>query len=418
MAKEQFKRDKEHINVGTMGHVDHGKTTLSAAITGLSADRGFSEKKSYEQIDNAPEEKERGITINSSVVEFETEKLHGALIDCPGHKDYVKNTITGMVQTDFLILVVAITDGLKEQSKEHLLLARQIGMDPERLVVFLNKKDAVDEDERDFLIEMVQEEINALVDKLFGVDASKKIKYLSGSALAALNALGKNESARTDEEKVAIADIKELQDTLDAMPLPPRATDKPFLLSVEGVFSIPGRGTVVTGKIDQGTLRVGNEVELITAKGTKKTTVTGIEMFRKSMDEAKAGDNAGLLLRGIDKDQVGSGDIICHPGSITTAKKFKAEVYILTKEEGGRHTHFTEKYCPQFYMRTTNITGSIIPKSIKDSDAKVLEMVMPGDNVELGIELINKTALNKGLKFAMREGGRTIGAGVITEVLK
>ncbi len=417
MAKKQFQGNKEHINVGTMGHVDHGKTTLSAAITNLSADLGFSEKKSYEQIDNAPEEKERGITINSSVVEFETEKLHCALIDCPGHKDYVKNTITGMVQTDFLILVVAITDGLKEQSKEHLLLARQIGMEPERLIIFLNKKDAVDEEERDFLIEMVQEEVNTLVNKLFGKESAQKIKYLSGSALAALNALGKEPASRTPEELAAIADIKAIQDTLDAMPHPPRAVSKPFLVSVEGVFSIPGRGTVVTGKVDQGTLRTGDEVDLITAKGTKKTTVTGIEMFRKSMDEAKTGHNAGFLLRGIDKDEVQSGDIICQPGSISTAKKFKAQVYILTKEEGGRHTHFTEKYCPQFYMRTTNITGSIIPKSIKDASGKPLEMVMPGDNVEFGIELISKTALNKDLKFAMREGGRTIGAGVITEVV-
>ncbi|MEM9737592.1 MAG: elongation factor Tu [Bacteroidota bacterium] len=411
MAKEKYIRNLEHVNIGTMGHVDHGKTTLSAAITAVSATQGYSEKKSYDQIDNAPEEKQRGITINSSVVEFSTRNRHYALIDCPGHADYIKNAITGMNQTDYLILVVAATDGVMAQTKEHLLLSKQIGMTPDKLLVFLNKVDALDGDENDKeeLRTLVEEEVREDINRVFGDGADEKVTIISGSALAALDEGNANHAG-------AVEKIKQLHDALDSLPLPTRDTEKPFLMSIEDVFSISGRGTVATGRIDQGVIKVGEEVEVVSArKGKFKTTVTGIEMFRKELEDGKAGENVGMLLRGVGKTDIQRGDVICKPNTITPSKKFRAEVYVLKKEEGGRHTSFGIKYRPQFYVRTADITGDI--KSIKDSEGADREIVMPGDNVMMDIELLNKIAINKGLKFSMREGGRTVGAGIVTEVL-
>ena len=394
MAKETFQRDKTHVNIGTIGHVDHGKTTLTAAITTVLAKKGLSELKSFDQIDNAPEEKERGITINTAHVEYQTEKRHYAHVDCPGHADYVKNMVTGAAQMDGAIIVVAATDGPMPQTREHVLLARQVNVP--RLVVFLNKCDMVDDEE---MLELVEMEMRELLDQYeFDGDNTPIIR---GSALGALNGVAKW------EEK-----IMELMDACDTwIQDPPRDLDKPFLMPVEDVFSITGRGTVATGRIETGRIQVGDEVELLGLGEDKKSVVTGVEMFRKILDEGQAGDNVGLLLRGIDKAEIKRGMVLCHPGQIKPFKKFKASIYVLKKEEGGRHTPFGNKYRPQFYLRTMDCTGEItLPEGV--------EMVMPGDNVEITVELIYAVALNAGLRFAIREGGRTVGSGQITEVFE
>ena len=394
MAKENFVRDKVHVNIGTIGHVDHGKTTLTAAITTVLAKKGLSELKSFDQIDNAPEEKERGITINTAHVEYQTEKRHYAHVDCPGHADYVKNMVTGAAQMDGAIIVVAATDGPMPQTREHVLLARQVNVP--RLVVFLNKCDMVDDEE---MLELVEMEMRELLDQYdFDGDNTPIIR---GSALGALNGVPQW------EEK-----IMELMDACDTwIQDPPRDLDKPFLMPVEDVFSITGRGTVATGRIETGRVKVGDEVELLGLGEDKKSVVTGVEMFRKILDEGQAGDNVGLLLRGVDKTEVKRGMVLCHPGQVKPFKKFKASIYVLKKEEGGRHTPFGNKYRPQFYLRTMDCTGEIhLPDGI--------EMVMPGDNVEITVELIYAVALNVGLRFAIREGGRTVGSGQITEVFE
>ena len=393
MAKEKFERTKPHVNIGTIGHVDHGKTTLTAAITSVLAKRGLSEVKSFDQIDNAPEEKERGITINTSHVEYETAKRHYAHVDCPGHADYVKNMVTGAAQMDGAILVVAATDGPMPQTREHVLLARQVNVP--RMVVFLNKCDMVEDEE---MLELVEMEVREILDQYEFEDDTPIIR---GSALGALNGVAKW------EEKVM-----ELMNAVDEwIQEPPRDLDKPFLMPVEDVFSITGRGTVATGRIETGRVKVGDEVELLGLGEDKKSVVTGVEMFRKILDEGEAGDNVGLLLRGIDKNEIKRGMVLCHPGQIKPFKKFKASIYVLKKEEGGRHTPFGNKYRPQFYLRTMDCTGEIsLPEGV--------EMVMPGDNVEITVELIYAVALNKGLRFAIREGGRTVGSGQITEVFE
>ena len=394
MAKEQFQRTKPHVNIGTIGHVDHGKTTLTAAITTVLAKKGLSELKSFDQIDNAPEEKERGITINTSHVEYETEKRHYAHVDCPGHADYVKNMITGAAQMDGAIIVVAATDGPMPQTREHILLARQVNVP--RLVVFLNKCDMVDDEE---MLELVEMEMRELL-SAYEYDGDNT-PIIRGSALGALN------GEPQWEEKVM-----ELMNAVDEwIPLPPRDIDKPFLMPVEDVFSITGRGTVATGRIETGVIKVGDEVQIIgLGADGKKSVVTGVEMFRKLLDQGEAGDNVGLLLRGIDKNEIKRGMVICHPGQITPHSKFKAQVYILKKEEGGRHTPFHNKYRPQFYIRTLDVTGEItLPEGT--------EMVMPGDHVTITVELIYPVAINVGLRFAIREGGRTVGSGQITEIL-
>ena len=392
MAKEKFERTKPHVNIGTIGHVDHGKTTLTAAITKVLAERGFTkadEIKSFDQIDNAPEEKERGITINTSHVEYETANRHYAHVDCPGHADYVKNMVTGAAQMDGAIIVVAATDGPMPQTREHILLARQVNVP--RLVVFL----MVDDEEMLELVEMEMRELLSFYD--FDGDNTPIIR---GSALGALNGV------KEWEDKII-----ELMDAVDNwIPLPPRDVDKPFLMPVEDVFSITGRGTVATGRIEAGVIKVGDEVEILGLGEDKKSVVTGVEMFRKLLDQGEAGDNVGLLLRGIDKNEIKRGMILCHPGQVKAHSKFKAEVYILKKEEGGRHTPFHNKYRPQFYLRTMDCTGEItLPEGT--------DMVMPGDNVTINVELIYPVALNVGLRFAIREGGRTVGAGQITELL-
>ena len=396
MAKETFQRTKAHVNIGTIGHVNHGKTTLTAAITKVLAERvsGNADKvKSFDQIDNAPEEKERGITINTSHVEYQTANRHYAHVDCPGHADYVKNMVTGAAQMDGAIIVVAATDGPMPQTREHILLARQVNVP--RLVVFLNKCDMVDDEEMLELVEMEMRELLSFYD--FDGDNTPIIR---GSALGALNGVPQW------EEKVM-----ELMDAVDNwIPLPPRPVDKPFLMPVEDVFSITGRGTVATGRIEAGVIKVGDEVEILGLGEDKKSVVTGVEMFRKLLDQGEAGDNVGLLLRGIDKNEIKRGMILCHPGQVKAHSKFKAEVYILKKEEGGRHTPFHNKYRPQFYLRTMDCTGEItLPEGT--------DMVMPGDNVTINVELIYPVALNVGLRFAIREGGRTVGAGQITELL-
>ena len=394
MAKEQFQRTKPHVNIGTIGHVDHGKTTLTAAITTVLAKKGLSELKSFDQIDNAPEEKERGITINTSHVEYETEKRHYAHVDCPGHADYVKNMVTGAAQMDGAIIVVAATDGPMPQTREHILLARQVNVP--RLVVFLNKCDMVDDEE---MLELVEMEMRELL-SAYEYDGDNT-PIIRGSALGALN------GEPQWEEKVM-----ELMNAVDEwIPLPPRDVDKPFLMPVEDVFSITGRGTVATGRIETGVIKVGDEVQIIgLGADGKKSVVTGVEMFRKLLDQGEAGDNVGLLLRGIDKNEIKRGMVICHPGQITPHSKFKAQVYILKKEEGGRHTPFHNKYRPQFYIRTLDVTGEItLPEGT--------EMVMPGDHVTITVELIYPVAINVGLRFAIREGGRTVGSGQITEIL-
>ncbi|TCZ74578.1 elongation factor Tu [Flaviaesturariibacter aridisoli] len=395
MAKENFKRDKPHVNVGTIGHVDHGKTTLTAAITDVLSKRGLAEKKNYDDIDGAPEEKERGITINTAHVEYQTATRHYAHVDCPGHADYVKNMITGAAQMDGAILVVAATDGPMPQTKEHILLARQVGVP--RLVVFMNKVDLVEDPE---LLELVEMEVRDLLSS-YGFDGDNT-PIIQGSATGAL----------AGDEKW-VAKINELMEAVDTyIPLPPRPVDQPFLMSVEDVFSITGRGTVATGRIERGRIKVGEPVEIVgLIEHPLTSTCTGVEMFRKLLDEGEAGDNAGLLLRGIEKTQIRRGMVICKPGSITPHTDFKAEVYVLSKEEGGRHTPFFNKYRPQFYFRTTDVTGECqLPEGT--------EMIMPGDNTSITVKLIQPIAMEKGLKFAIREGGRTVGAGQVTEIIK
>jgi elongation factor Tu len=394
MAKEKFERTKPHINVGTIGHVDHGKTTLTAAITKTLAEKGLAEVRDFDSIDNAPEEKERGITINTSHVEYETEQRHYAHVDCPGHADYIKNMITGAAQMDGAILVVAATDGAMQQTREHLLLAKQVNVPA--VLIFMNKCDQVDDSE---MLELVEMELRELLDKYdFPGDDTPIIQ---GSALNALS----NGGADADC-------IMELMNAVDSfVPTPERAVDKPFLMPVEDVFSITGRGTVATGRIEAGIVKVGEELQMVGMGADKKTTCTGVEMFRKLLDEGQAGDNAGLLLRGVDKDEIQRGMVLAKPGSITPHTKFKASVYVLKKDEGGRHTPFFKGYRPQFYFRTTDVTGNVFLPS-------GTEMVMPGDNVNLDIELITPIAMEKELRFAIREGGHTVGAGVVTEISK
>lgn len=395
MSKETFKREKPHVNVGTIGHVDHGKTTLTAAITSILAQKGLATAKKYDEIDGAPEEKERGITINTAHVEYQTANRHYAHVDCPGHADYVKNMITGAAQMDGAILVVAATDGPMPQTKEHILLARQVGVP--RIVVFMNKVDLVDDAE---LLDLVEMEIRELLTS-YGFDGDNT-PIIKGSATGAL----------AGEEKWVKA-IDELMEAVDTyIPLPPRPIDMPFLMSVEDVFSITGRGTVATGRIERGIIKVGEAVEIVgLIDAPLASVVTGVEMFKKLLDEGQAGDNAGLLLRGIEKKDIRRGMVICKPKSITPHTEFKCEVYVLSKEEGGRHTPFFNKYRPQFYFRTTDVTGEVVlPEGT--------EMVMPGDNIGLNVKLIQPIAMEKGLKFAIREGGRTVGAGQVTEIIK
>jgi elongation factor Tu len=395
MSKETFKRDKPHVNVGTIGHIDHGKTTLTAAITTILAQKGMAEAKKYDEIDAAPEEKERGITINTAHVEYQTINRHYAHVDCPGHADYVKNMITGAAQMDGAILVVAATDGPMPQTKEHILLARQVGVP--KIVVFMNKVDLVDDPE---LLDLVEMEIRDLL-TFYGFDGANT-PIIQGSATGAL----------AGEDKWVKA-VEQLMDAVDSyIPLPPRPVDQPFLMSVEDVFSITGRGTVATGRIERGRVKVGEAVEIVGLIEKPLSSVcTGVEMFRKLLDEGEAGDNAGLLLRGIEKTQIRRGMVICKPGSITPHTDFKCEVYVLSKEEGGRHTPFFNKYRPQFYFRTTDVTGEV---ELNPGT----EMVMPGDNTSLTVKLIQPIAMEKGLKFAIREGGRTVGAGQVTDILK
>jgi elongation factor Tu len=395
MSKETFKREKPHVNVGTIGHVDHGKTTLTAAITDILSKKGLAQAKKYDEIDGAPEEKERGITINTAHVEYQTANRHYAHVDCPGHADYVKNMITGAAQMDGAILVVAATDGPMPQTKEHILLARQVGVP--KIVVFMNKVDLVDDAE---LLELVEMEIRELLSS-YGFDGDNT-PIIKGSATGAL----------AGEEKW-VKCVDELMDAVDTfIPLPPRPIDMPFLMSVEDVFSITGRGTVATGRIERGVVKVGEAVEIVgLVEAPLNSTVTGVEMFKKLLDRGEAGDNAGLLLRGIEKKDIRRGMVICAPKSITPHTEFKGEVYVLSKEEGGRHTPFFNKYRPQFYFRTTDVTGEVeLPAGT--------EMVMPGDNTNLTVKLIAPIAMEKGLKFAIREGGRTVGAGQVTEILK
>lgn len=400
MAKEKFVRDKEHVNVGTIGHVDHGKTTLTAAITAYSAAKGLAKAKKYEEIDAAPEEKERGITINTAHVEYSTEKRHYAHVDCPGHADYIKNMITGAAQMDGAILVIAASDGPMAQTREHILLAKQVNVP--HIVVFLNKVDQVDDPE---LLDLVELEVRELLSKYdFPGD---DVPIIKGSALKALEDVAAG-NVDTDNTKP----IKELLDAVDSyVPTPKRDLDKDFLCSIEDVFTISGRGTVVTGRVEAGVVKVGDKVEIVGIRPTVETTITGVEMFRKELDQAQAGDNVGLLIRGIERDEVQRGQVICKPKSITPHKKFKAEVYVLKKEEGGRHTPIFKGYKPQFYFRTTDITGEVIlPEGT--------EMVMPGDNTNFEIHLISTIAMEKGSNFAIREGGRTVGAGVVTEIIE
>ena len=397
MAKEKFVRTKPHVNIGTIGHVDHGKTTLTAAITLVLSKQGYSQQevRSFDSIDNAPEEKERGITINTAHVEYETENRHYAHVDCPGHADYVKNMVTGAAQMDGAIVVIAATDGVMPQTREHILLARQVNVP--RLVVFLNKCDSPDVD--DEMIELVEMDVRELLSE-YGYDGDNT-PIIKGSALGALNGDPKWTQS-----------VLDLMDAVDEwIPLPPRDIDKPFLMPIEDIFSITGRGTVATGRIETGVVKVGDPVQIMGLGADLKSTVTGVEMFRKILDEGEAGDNVGLLLRGIDKDQVKRGMVICHPGLVTPHDEFTASIYVLKKEEGGRHTAFRSHYRPQFYIRTLDVTGEItLPEGV--------EMVMPGDNVEINVKLIEPVACNEGLRFAIREGGRTVGSGQITKIIE
>ncbi|UOR90681.1 elongation factor Tu [Helicobacter pylori] len=399
MAKEKFNRTKPHVNIGTIGHVDHGKTTLSAAISAVLSLKGLAEMKDYDNIDNAPEEKERGITIATSHIEYETENRHYAHVDCPGHADYVKNMITGAAQMDGAILVVSAADGPMPQTREHILLSRQVGVP--HVVVFLNKQDMVDDQE---LLELVEMEVRELLSAYeFPGDDTP---IVAGSALRALEEAKAGNVGEWGEK------VLKLMAEVDAyIPTPERDTEKTFLMPVEDVFSIAGRGTVVTGRIERGVVKVGDEVEIVGIRATQKTTVTGVEMFRKELEKGEAGDNVGVLLRGTKKEEVERGMVLCKPGSITPHKKFEGEIYVLSKEEGGRHTPFFTNYRPQFYVRTTDVTGSItLPEGV--------EMVMPGDNVKITVELISPVALELGTKFAIREGGRTVGAGVVSNIIE
>ena len=399
MAKEKFDRSKEHLNIGTIGHVDHGKTTLTAAITKRLAEKGQAEFKAYDQIDGAPEEKARGITINTAHVEYKTAKRHYAHVDCPGHADYVKNMITGAAQMDGAILVVAATDGPMPQTREHILLARQVGVP--KIVVFLNKCDMVDDEE---LIDLVEMEVRELLDE-YGFDGDN-CPIIRGSALKAL-----------EGDPAYEAKIDELMDAVDEyIPSPAREMDKPFLMSVEDVFTITGRGTVATGRVERGVAHLNDEVEIVGIKPTRKTVITGLEMFRKQLDLAEAGDNIGALLRGVNRDEIERGQVLAKPGTVTPHTEFKAQVYVLTKEEGGRHTPFVVNYRPQFYFRTTDVTGVV--EEIKDNSGEPMEMVMPGDNVLMTVELIAPIAIENGTKFSIREGGRTVGSGNVTEIVK
>jgi len=394
MAKEKFDRSKPHVNIGTIGHVDHGKTTLTAAITNVLSKKGYADFVDYANIDKAPEERERGITINTSHVEYQTDNRHYAHVDCPGHADYVKNMITGAAQMDGAILVIAATDGVMAQTREHILLSRQVGVP--RMVVFMNKCDMVDDEE---LLDLVEMEIREILSE-YGFEGDDT-PIIRGSALKALEGDAKYEEA-----------IVELMDAVDSwIQTPPRDTDKPFLMPIEDVFTITGRGTVVTGRVERGQLKLNDEVEIVGLKETKKSVVTGIEMFRKQLDYAESGDNAGILLRGISREDVERGQVLAKPGTVTPHTKFKAQVYVLSKEEGGRHTPFFSNYRPQFYFRTTDVTGVIeLPEGV--------EMVMPGDNVEMTVELIAPIAIENGTKFSIREGGRTVGSGNISEIIK
>lgn len=394
MAKQKFDRSKPHVNIGTIGHVDHGKTTLTAAITNVLSKKGFAEFVDYANIDKAPEERDRGITINTSHVEYQTENRHYAHVDCPGHADYVKNMITGAAQMDGAILVIAATDGPMAQTREHILLSRQVGVP--RMVVFLNKCDMVDDEE---LLDLVEMEVRELLSE-YGFEGDDT-PVIRGSALKALEGDAKYEQA-----------ILDLMDAVDSwIQTPTRDTDKPFLMPIEDVFTITGRGTVVTGRVERGQLKLNDDVEIVGLKDTKKVVVTGIEMFRKQLDYAEAGDNAGVLLRGVSREDVERGQVLAKPGSVTPHKKFKCQVYVLSKEEGGRHTPFFSNYRPQFYFRTTDVTGTIeLPAGV--------EMVMPGDNVEMTVELIHPIALESGTKFSIREGGRTVGAGNVSEIVE
>ncbi|MBV9464077.1 MAG: elongation factor Tu [Verrucomicrobiae bacterium] len=397
-GKDKFERTKPHVNIGTIGHVDHGKTTLTSAITMVLAKKGLAQKKAYADIDNAPEEKERGITINTAHVEYETDKRHYAHVDCPGHADYIKNMVTGAAQMDGAILVVSAADGPMPQTREHILLARQVGVPA--LVVFMNKVDMVDDKD---LLDLVEEEVRDLLKKYeFPGD---KIPVIKGSALKAAEGDAEGEKQ-----------IMALMEAVDAyIPQPERAIDQPFLMPVEDVFSITGRGTVATGRVERGKVKVGEEIEIVDIKPTQKTVITGVEMFRKLLDEGMAGDNIGALLRGVEKNQIERGQVLAKPGSITPHTKFKAEVYVLSKEEGGRHTPFFANYRPQFFFRTTDVTGKVT--DIKTSSGDKAEMVMPGDNVTMEVELITPVAMEKTMRFAIREGGKTVGAGRVSEIV-
>ena len=409
MAREKFERNKDHANIGTIGHVDHGKTTLTAAITMTLASQGNAKGRNYADIDAAPEERERGITINTAHVEYETDNRHYAHVDCPGHADYVKNMITGAAQMDGGILVVSAADGPMPQTREHILLAKQVGVPS--LVVFMNKQDQVDDEE---LLELVELEIRELLDEYeFPGD---DIPIVSGSALMALNAIIENPSIKPGENEW-VDKIFELMENVDSyIPTPEREVDKPFLMAVEDVFSITGRGTVATGRIERGIVKVGESVEIIGIRDTVTKTVTGVEMFQKTLDQGMAGDNVGLLLRGVEKEDIQRGMVLAKPGSITPHTEFEGEVYVLTKEEGGRHTPFFKNYRPQFYVRTTDVTGTITDYTSDDGSA--VEMVMPGDRIKMTVQLINPIAIEDGMRFAIREGGRTIGAGVVSKIIK
>ena len=408
MAREKFERVKPHVNIGTIGHVDHGKTTLTAAISATLAINSVKAAKKFDEIDSAPEEKARGITINTAHVEYETETRHYAHVDCPGHADYVKNMITGAAQMDGAILVVSAADGPMPQTREHILLAKQVGVP--HLVIFLNKADQVDDEE---LLELVELEVQELLENYdFPGD---EIPFVSGSALMALQALESGQKARGEDKWVDL--IFKLMDSVDDyIPAPERDTEKSFLMAIEDVFSITGRGTVTTGRIERGIIKVGETVEIVGLKDTQTTTVTGIEMFQKTLDEGMAGDNVGILIRGIQKTDVERGMVIAQPGTISPHKKFEAEVYILNKDEGGRHTPFFTGYRPQFYVRTTDVTGTII--QFTGDDGSVAEMVMPGDRIKMTAELINPIAIEQGMRFAIREGGRTVGAGVVSKIIE
>jgi elongation factor Tu len=409
MARAKFERNKEHANIGTVGHVDHGKTTLTAAITLSLAATGGAKARNYEDIDAAPEEKARGITINTAHVEYETENRHYAHVDCPGHADYVKNMITGAAQMDGGILVVSAADGPMPQTREHILLAKQVGVPS--LVVFMNKEDQVDDEE---LLELVELEIRELLSE-YDFDGDE-IPIVSGSALKAVEALTANPNIQKGEDPW-VDKIYALMEQVDSyIPTPEREIDKPFLMAVEDVFSITGRGTVATGRIERGVVKVGETIEIVGIRDTRSTTVTGVEMFQKTLDQGMAGDNVGVLLRGIQKEDIERGMVLAKPGSITPHTEFEGEVYVLTKEEGGRHTPFFKNYRPQFYVRTTDVTGTITDYTSDDGSA--VEMVMPGDRIKMNVELINAIAIEQGMRFAIREGGRTIGAGVVSKIIK